>query len=130
LPIYLRLPNKEAATILRALTLVFEDLPVTLRRSLTLDNGPENALHATLSAPLGMSVYFCHSYASSEKGQVENSNRDFRKFVPNGMCLSRIDDHLITTAESYRNTLPLKCLEDSLPHGNSLCRSSPLLRTD
>jgi IS30 family transposase len=113
--IYLRLPNKEAATIHRALKLVFEDLPVDLRRSLTLDNGPENALHATLSAQLGMSVYFCHSYASYEKGQVENSNRDFRKFVPKGMCLSLIDDHLIATAESYRNTLPLKCLGFATP---------------
>ncbi len=113
--IYLKLPNKEAPTIHRALKLVFEDLPLDLRRSLTLDNGPENAMHATLSAQLGMQVYFCHSYASYEKGQVENSNRDFRKFVPKGMCLSLVDDHLIATAESYRNTLPFKCLGFATP---------------
>jgi IS30 family transposase len=113
--VYVKLPNKESATIYKTLKAFFEDLPLDLRRSLTLDNGVENALHFKLSSELGMQIYFCHAYASYEKGQVENSNRDCRKFVKKGVCLSLIDDRLISTAEWYRNTLPMKCLSFDTP---------------
>ncbi len=113
--VYARLPNKESITVYKALKAFFEDLPVDLRRSLTLDNGSENALHERLSAELGMPIYFCHAYASYEKGAVENSNRDCRKFIPKGMCLSLVDDELIARAEAYRNSLPMKCLGFATP---------------
>ena len=113
--VYVRLPNKESITVYKALKAFFEDLPPSLRQSLTLDNGVENALHYRLRNELGMEVYFCHSYASYEKGQVENSNRDFRKFVPKSLCLSIVEDSEIHKAEHYRNTLPMKCLEFDTP---------------
>lgn len=113
--VYVRLPNKEASTMYKALKAFFEDLPVDLRRSITLDNGPENALFEQLSAEIGIKVYFCHAYASHEKGSVENSNRDCRKFVPKGICLSLIDDKLLSHAEWYRNSLPMKCLGFATP---------------
>jgi IS30 family transposase len=113
--VYVRLPNKESITIYKALKAFFEDLPQSLRQSLTLDNGVENALHYRLSNELGMQVYFCHSYASYEKGQVENSNRDFRKFVPKSLCLSIVENSEIHRAEHYRNTLPMKCLGFDTP---------------
>jgi len=113
--VYLRLPDKQAETIYRACKLFFEDLPSDLRQSLTLDNGSENAWHQKLSDTLNMKIYFCRPYASFEKGQVENSNRDFRKFVPKKICLSIVDDLDIRKAEIYRNTLPMKCLGFSTP---------------
>lgn len=113
--IYLRLPNKESETVINALIAFFEDLPPDLRKSITLDNGVENAQHSRLFNELGIKVYFCHAYASHEKGQVENSNRDFRKFVPKKMSLSIVDDFEIRKAEIYRNSLPMKCLGFSTP---------------
>ena len=113
--VYVRLPNKESSTFYSALKAFFEDLPTDLRRSITLDNGVENAQHHRLTTELGMQVFFCHAYASYEKGQVENSNRDFRKFVSKGTCLSLVEDRLISTAEWYRNSLPMKCLGFSTP---------------
>lgn len=113
--VYVKLPNKESITIYQALKAFFEDLPESLRQTLTLDNGVENALHYRLSSELNIQVYFCHSYASYEKGQVENSNRDFRKFVPKKLCLSIVDNWEIRKAEHYRNTLPMKCLGFDTP---------------
>lgn len=113
--VYLRLPDKQAETVYRAYKLFFEDFPPDLRKSLTLDNGTENAMHQQLAAALNMKIYFCRPYASYEKGQIENSNRDFRKFVPKRICLSIVDDHDIRKAEIYRNTLPMKCLDFSTP---------------
>lgn len=114
--VYLKLPNKESTTIYQALLAFFEDLPPEMRRSLTLDNGTENALHHLLTARLGILVFFCHSYASYEKGAVENSNRDFRKFVPKGTCLSLVEDRTISFAEWHRNSLPMKCLKFNTPY--------------
>jgi IS30 family transposase len=113
--VYVKLLNKESITMYEALKAFFEDLPCSLRQSLTLDNGVENAFHYRLSSELNMQVYFCHSYASYEKGQVENSNRDFRKFVPKNLCLSLVQDWEIHKAERYRNTLPMKCLGFETP---------------
>ena len=113
--VYVRLANKESFTVFKALKLFFEDLPPDLRRSLTLDNGTENALHDRLTNELGIDVYFCHAYASHEKGAVENSNRDCRLFVPKGLCLSLVDDSLISQAEAYRNSRPMKCLKFNTP---------------
>jgi len=112
----MRLANKESLTIYTALKAFFEDLPAALRRSITLDNGVENALHHRLTSELGMKVYFCHPYASDEKGQVKNSNRDFGKFAPKGTCLSLVSDKRIAAAERFRNSLPMKCLNFNTPN--------------
>ena len=43
-------------------------------KSITYDNGPENALHYQLNTALGTKSYFCKPYHSWEKGTVENTN--------------------------------------------------------
>ncbi|MHB2026673.1 MAG: hypothetical protein ACYCPQ_08575 [Elusimicrobiota bacterium] len=49
-------------------------LPLSLRRSVTYDNGSENSEHHRLNADLSMRSWFCEPYHSWEKGQVENTN--------------------------------------------------------
>jgi hypothetical protein len=44
-------------------------LPPELRRSLTWDQGKEMALHAEISAALGMPVYFCDKASPPLSGQ-------------------------------------------------------------
>jgi transposase, IS30 family len=58
--ILLHLPGRHTAEAVRdALIAVFSHLPPRLRRSLTWDQGKEMALHAEVTAALGMPVYFC-----------------------------------------------------------------------
>ena len=40
-------------------------------RSVTTDRGQEFSAHKRLSRKLGVPVYFCHPYISSERGTVE-----------------------------------------------------------
>ena len=55
-------------------------------------------------------VYFCHSYASWEKGGVENFNGLIRKIYPKGFDFStisqdEIDNEIKKINEIYRETL-------------------------
>lgn len=46
-------------------------------KSITFDNGPENARHLELKTK----TYFCHSFSSWEKGQIENTLGRLRRFI-------------------------------------------------
>ena len=45
-----------------------KDLPSSLRRSMTFDNGKEFAEHRKLTRGLGLEVYFADPYASWQRG--------------------------------------------------------------
>lgn len=49
------------------------ELPPDRLKTITYDNGTENALHEKTNKTLGTKSYFCNPYHSWEKGSVENS---------------------------------------------------------
>lgn len=49
--------------------------------SVTSDNGKESA---NLSETLDCPVYYCHAYASHERGTNENHNHMIRRHLPTG----------------------------------------------
>lgn len=85
-------------------------LPASLRKSITYDNGTENASHDAINKTLKTSSYFCHPYHSWEKGGVENIIGLVRRYYPKKTdwgLLSQID---LTIIENSLNTRPRKCL--------------------
>lgn len=84
-------------------------------RSLTLDNDILFRMHKTLSRLLGMKIYFCHPYHSWEKGEVENTNRFIRKYIPKGSDLSRYTKEEIIEIENRCNRRFMKCLGYATP---------------
>ena len=64
-------------------------------KSITTDNGSEfydwkRFKRSIYNAKDDINVYFCHSYASWEKGGVENFNGLIRKIYPKGFDFSTI----------------------------------------
>ena len=51
-------------------------------KTITTDNGAEFAAHEWLSKKLGVPVYFTDSYSSWQKGNVENTNKLIRQYIP------------------------------------------------
>lgn len=90
-------------------------LPEDLRRTMTADNGAENANHKDITNSLGLPVYFCHAYHSWERGTVENTNGRIRKFIPKGMSMDAIDEETIQLIEWRLNSTPRKCLGFKTP---------------
>ena len=57
-------------------------LPQHARKTITFDNGTEFAKHEMVSRQLGVNSFFCDSYASWQKGGVENTNGRLRRQLP------------------------------------------------
>jgi transposase, IS30 family len=89
--------------------------PKNWRRSITYDNGSENTLHEEVNRILGTKSYFCHAYASWEKGTVEYTNGLVRRFFPKKTDFSRISIEHVKKVEFLLNTRPRKCLNYKTP---------------
>jgi len=85
-------------------------LPERVRRSLTMDNGTENARHEEITEALGLQCYFADPYASWQRGANEQVNGMVRRYFPKGMDFSKITEEQIAWVESKINNRPRKCL--------------------
>ncbi len=110
-----KLDRKGAAETNQAIIKRLKKLPATGRRTLTLDNGTENASHEQLTAKLGIKCYFAHPYASWERGTNENINGLIRWYLPKGTDFSKIDKEQIAQIEFLLNSRPRKCLGYKTP---------------
>lgn len=88
-------------------------------KSMTFDNGIENARHYELGLP----TYFCDPYSSWQKGGVENVLKILRRSFPKGMDLSLVKESELKEAVSIINRKPRRSLgfqtaeEVALKHG-------------
>jgi IS30 family transposase len=109
------LNRKTAEATSQAIVSRLEGLPPNARRTLTLDNGTENARHEEITASLGLRCYFAHPYASWERGTCENTNGLIRWYLPKGTDFRNINQEQITHIESLINNRPRKCLGFKTP---------------
>ena len=104
------LPNKTAQASYTALAFLLSGLPVTLRKSITYDNGIENILHVEINQRFQMRSFFCEPYHAWEKGTVENTNGLVRRFLPKKTNLDVVSPARIQRIEDWLNNRPRKCL--------------------
>ena len=57
--VIVKVPDKQTENVVTALIKAVRKLPVSLRRSLTLDRGTEFANHAQFTVAIDVQVYFC-----------------------------------------------------------------------
>lgn len=111
-----KLVAKTADEKTKKLFIRMAQLPENLRRTMTSDNGSENANHKQITDSLTMDVFFCHAYHSWERGTVENTNGRIRKFIPKGVSMDYIDEKTIQAIEWKLNNTPRKCLGFRTPY--------------
>lgn len=104
-------PAITAQTINRRL----RPLPEKLRRTLTMDNGIENADHEQITAAIGLKCYFAHIYCSCERGINENTNGLIRWYLPKGTDFDTVTSGEIAKIERALNTRPRKRLRYQTP---------------
>lgn len=106
-----RIENGTARVTRKAVARRLRGLPPALRKTLTVDNGPENAEADALESDLpGLFSYFAHPYASYERGTNENTNGLIRWYVPKGTDLATISSTELRRIERALNTRPRKRL--------------------
>lgn len=110
-----RVTQKTAAQTRSAINRRLAQYPQSVRRSITYDNGSENAEHERVNDVLGTRSYFCAPYHSWEKGTVENTIGLVRRFIPKRMDLAKITTGDIRFVERRLNNRPRKCLGFQTP---------------
>lgn len=90
-------------------------IPRRLRKTLTLDNGSENAKHELIKERTGTSCFFANPYHFWERGTNENTNGLIRWYLPKGTNLSLVPKSVIQNIEFELNTRPRKRLEWRTP---------------
>lgn len=111
----LRLPNKEARTVVRALARRIRRLPVGLVKSLTVDRGGEFAAHRQFTMATNIDVYFCDPQSPWQRGSNENTNGLLRQYLPRAMNLSTLTQAQLDAIALRLNTRPRMTLGYSTP---------------
>lgn len=99
------IPDKSAHSVNQAL----RDLKLDFK-SVTSDNGRE---FAKLSEALECPVYYCHAYASHERGTNENHNRMIRRHLPKGV--KSTTKEFVAYIEQWMNNYPRKMFNYKTP---------------
>lgn len=110
-----KVPDKSAQSSYSALCRTLSKLPPHLRRSLTYDNGIENALHLSVNRRFGTQSFFCWPGHAWEKPTVENTNGLIRWFLPKRSNLDLIRPTQIRKIQAWLNSRPRKCLQFQTP---------------
>lgn len=108
-----KLPERDAAATTDAIVSQLKDEPV---KSITADNGPENAEHKKIALVLSSEFFFCHPYHSWEKGTVENRNGVIRRYLPRKTDLHTWTQIDLDEIAADINTTPMKCLGYRTPN--------------
>lgn len=83
--------------------------------TITTDNGFEFRSHKKISEALKAPVYFADSYASWQKGGIENMNKLIRQYIPKGTDFRELSDEFIHSVQLKINRRPREKLNFSTP---------------
>lgn len=113
--VILKLNGKDAGSVNQALIDKFQELPPTLRLSLTWDRGMELSKHLELTASTGVKVYFCDPQSPWQRGTNENTNGLIRQFFPKKTCLAQYSQQEQDKVAAQLNSRPRKTLKFKTP---------------
>ena len=111
-----KLNSKKSIDTFKAIKKRLSKHPENLVKSITYDNGSENALHLETNQQLNAESYFCLPYHSWEKGAVEQINSLIRGYIPKKTDISEISGVEIYKIEKLLNNRPRKCLGFKTPY--------------
>ena len=83
--------------------------------TITTDNRGEFVRHATIARKLHTTAYFADSYASWQKGAIENTNKLVRQYIPKGTDFRKLTGDFITSIQYKLNRRARKKLNFSTP---------------
>jgi IS30 family transposase len=110
-----KLSSKESKEKFDTMVSRMEHIPIHIRKTMTFDNGTENAEHRRLHR-VNMDTFFCAPYHSWEKGTVENTIGLVREYLPKGMDLTNVTQQELMVISQAINDRPKKRLGYRTPN--------------
>jgi len=111
-----KLPNKTAKETENAIVDSIESLPKDMWKTITRDNGTENANHLDTFNNFDIQSYYCDPYCSWQKGGDENLNKLVRQYLPKKADLSKVTNEDIYAIQEKLNNRPRKSLNYKTPN--------------
>ena len=102
-----KIPNKEAATIQKAIIETLEPIKASIY-TITSDNGTEFANHEAITKELGIPWYFADPYKSQQRGANENQNGLIRQYLKRDTDLNLYTNIQIKHIQNKLNNRPRK----------------------
>ena len=107
----LHLPDGHGAdAVAEAMVETMSQLPETLRRTLTWDQGHEMTSHPAIAAATGLDIYFCDPHSPWQRGSNENTNGLLRQYFPKSTDLSVYQLDYLDHVAAKLNRRPRKTL--------------------
>src|ERR1700674_2405571 len=110
-----KVPSKDTAVVVAALSRHVRKLPAVLRRSLTWDRGLEMAKHKSFTVATDVKVYFCDPQSPWQRGSNENTNGLLRQYFPKRTDLSGYSQAELDKVALRLNRRPRKTLGFETP---------------
>jgi IS30 family transposase len=112
----LHLPDRHGADdVETAMIETMSQLPETLRRTLTWDQGNEMANHVAIADAAELDIYFCDPHSPWQRGTNENTNGLLRQYFPKSTDLSGYHRDYLDFVAAQLNNRPRKRLEWHTP---------------
>jgi transposase, IS30 family len=91
-------------------------LPLSMRKTITHDNGKEMADHTWITKTLGIIVYFATPYHSWERGLNEHTNGLIRQYYPKTTDFRNVTQYQLDIVVEAINNRPRKILNYRTPN--------------
>ena len=100
----------DSEAVRERLTTTILRLPMSLRRSLTWDQGHEMSQHVRFTVDTGVQIYFCDPHSPWQRGTNENTNGLLRQYFPKGRSLARVTQAELDEVADQLNGRPRQTL--------------------
>ena len=108
---FFKVKDLSAEQTRRQLVQFIHSQPKGIVKTITADNGSENALWDKVEGVCeGVKFYFCDPYKSQQKGAIERANRELRIFYPKSTDWDNVSTSQLEHNTRIINNKPKKCL--------------------
>jgi len=111
-----KVENKSAKENEDTISETIESFPHYWFKSVTRDNGQENAKHQKTLRDFKVQSYFCDPYCSWQKGGIENLNKLIRQYFPKHTDFEKVTAQDILAVQERINDRPRKSLNYLTPN--------------